>query len=195
MLTLYRTFLRPWTPVEWKKKRRKRNTCFWQGSNLRPSACKADVITTTLQKPHMNVALCLCYLFTRSWCIMDSSPGLCKCVDSSQFIEFRCSCRCPPKIYIFLLSNYIVGFLIVFEDSKLRSVPLNFDKDKLSCVLNGGQMICSHCQNMDILYILSFVFTPYLALKSRDNFFAFCGQFNVLENVASRGKFCFCSNR
>ena len=25
--------------------------CFWQGSNLRPSACEADVITTTLQKP------------------------------------------------------------------------------------------------------------------------------------------------
>ena len=24
---------------------------FWQGSNLRPSACKADVITATLQKP------------------------------------------------------------------------------------------------------------------------------------------------
>ena len=25
--------------------------CFWQGSNLRPSACEVDMITTTLQKP------------------------------------------------------------------------------------------------------------------------------------------------
>ena len=25
--------------------------CLWQGSNLRPSACEADVITTTLQRP------------------------------------------------------------------------------------------------------------------------------------------------
>ena len=29
---------------------RRNKTCFWQGSNLRPSACEADVITTTLQK-------------------------------------------------------------------------------------------------------------------------------------------------
>ena len=43
--------------IEKKKKKgeeEKCKNCFWQGSNLRPSACKADVITTTLQKRDEN---------------------------------------------------------------------------------------------------------------------------------------------
>ena len=36
--------------------------CFWQGSNLRPSACEVDVITTTLQKPAIYY-----YLSTFIW--------------------------------------------------------------------------------------------------------------------------------
>ena len=31
--------------------------CFWQGSNLRPSACEADVITTTLQKHDIYICI------------------------------------------------------------------------------------------------------------------------------------------
>ena len=48
--------------------------CFWQGSNLRPSACEADVITTTLQK-RLHVSLVI-FSMTRPISWSCSAPSL-----------------------------------------------------------------------------------------------------------------------
>ena len=54
---------------EKKKEYEKEEKCLWQGSNLRPSACEADVITTTLQRPTLitgqNYAINTSFVFKR----------------------------------------------------------------------------------------------------------------------------------
>ena len=50
-----------------KTSQRKKKNWFRQGSNLRPSACKADVITTTLRNPSRSKRENNIYLNNLSW--------------------------------------------------------------------------------------------------------------------------------
>ena len=70
--------------------------CFWQGSNLRPSACEADVITTTLQKL-LDMSGKRFVGFNKDWDHMEFKNGI-KSMETYARSRVPVSCEITSKV-------------------------------------------------------------------------------------------------